>query len=54
MRTATALGKYAGRDAPMTIKFAPQQDPVLGLWWSKSSEQHGQDKHPRGPSTPRN
>ena len=22
--------------------------PVLGLRWSKSSEQHGQDKHPRG------
>jgi hypothetical protein len=28
-------------------------DPVLGLRWSKSSEQHGENKHRRGPSTPR-
>jgi hypothetical protein len=27
--------------------------PRCGLRWLKSSEQHGQDKHPRGPSTPR-
>jgi hypothetical protein len=30
-----------------TIKCRPQQDPVLGLRWLKSSEQHAHDKHPR-------
>jgi hypothetical protein len=29
------------------------EDPVLGLRWPKSSEQHGKHKHRRGPSTPR-
>jgi hypothetical protein len=28
-------------------------NPVLGLRWSKRVEQHEQDKHRRGPSTPR-
>src|ERR1700760_4419447 len=28
-------------------------DPVVGLRWLKSSEQHGSIKRPRGPSTPR-
>jgi hypothetical protein len=28
-------------------------NPVLGLEWSKSSEPHRLDKHPRGPSAPR-
>jgi hypothetical protein len=37
----------------VTIKCLPPEDPVLGLRWSKRFEQHGQDKHPRGPSTPR-
>jgi hypothetical protein len=27
--------------------------PRCGLRWLKSSERHGQDKRPRGPSTPR-
>jgi putative endonuclease len=41
------------KDVPVTIKCVPKEDPVLGLRWSKRSEQHGEDKHPRGPSTPR-
>ena len=28
----------------VTIKCVPQEDPVLGLRWSKRPEQHGQDK----------
>jgi putative endonuclease len=31
----------AWKDVPLTIKWVPQQDPVLGLWWSKGSERHG-------------
>ena len=33
---------------PVTIKCVPLEDLVLGLWWLKSLEQHGQDKHLRG------
>jgi hypothetical protein len=36
------------KDISVTIKCVPQKDPVLGLRWSKSSEQHRQDRHPRG------
>jgi hypothetical protein len=39
--------------AATSTRWVPQQDPVLGLRWSKRSEQHEQDKHRRGPSTPR-
>jgi hypothetical protein len=45
-------GRQQG-DVPLTIKWVLQQDPVLGLRWLKRLEQHEQDKHPRGPSTPR-
>jgi putative endonuclease len=41
------------KDVPVTIRWVPQQDPVRGFRWLKSSERHGQDKSPRGPSTPR-
>jgi len=32
----------------VTIKRVDQQDTVLGLWWSKSFEQHAQPKDRRG------
>jgi ABC-2 type transport system ATP-binding protein len=44
---------YSAKDVPVTIRWVPQQDPVRGFRWLKSSERHRQDKHPRGPSTPR-
>jgi nicotinamidase-related amidase len=47
------LSRLVRQAQAVTIKCVPQQDPVLGLRWSKSSEQHGRDKHRRGPSTPR-
>jgi hypothetical protein len=56
-RFCTDLGmeddRSAWKDVPVTIKYAPPEDPVLGLRWPKSLEQHGRDKHRRGPSTPR-
>jgi hypothetical protein len=51
-RPCTDLGMeddYSARkDVPVNVKRAYlSKDPVLGLRWLKSSEQHGQDKHPR-------
>jgi hypothetical protein len=34
-------------------KQSQRKNPILGLGWTKSFEQHRQDKHFRGPSTPR-
>jgi hypothetical protein len=48
------LGSHTGTlYIAVTIKCVPPEDPVLGLRRLKSLEQHGQDKHLRGPSTPR-
>jgi hypothetical protein len=41
--------KRCTHDHPVRIAT----DPVVGFRWSKRSEQHGQNKHRRGPSTPR-
>jgi len=37
----------------LSMPFVPFQTPVLVLGWLESSEQQRQDKHLRGPSTPR-
>jgi hypothetical protein len=51
-RPCTDLGTEddfrAGKDVPVTMRWEPQQDPVRGLRWLKSSERHRQAEHPWG------
>jgi hypothetical protein len=38
----------AGKDVPVTIKSVWQEESGSRAWQGKNSEQHRQDKHPRG------
>jgi hypothetical protein len=57
-RAGPASGFFSGQIGTTLVQrpcrgLGMEDDPVVGPRWSKSSEQHGQTKHRRGPSTPR-